>query len=211
MSTTTADALAAVATYYSETLGRHGATAQGVDWNGAESQARRFGELARIIDRAGGFSVNDLGCGYGALFDYLRAHFRDFVYRGYDIAPEMVAAATERHAGAPGARFSVGRLPAEPADYGIASGIFNVKLDTDDTLWRRHIEATLDGLDATSLRGFAFNCLTTYSDRDKMRDHLHYADPAALFDLCKRRYARDVALLHDYGLYEFTILVRKRS
>jgi len=30
-----------------------------------------------------------------------------------------------------------------------------------------------------------------------------------LFDYCKRTYSRDVALLHDYGLYEFTILVRK--
>jgi hypothetical protein len=30
-----------------------------------------------------------------------------------------------------------------------------------------------------------------------------------LFDLCKRRYSRNVALLHDYEIYEFTILVRK--
>ena len=42
-----------------------------------------------------------------------------------------------------------------------------------------------------------------------MRPDLHYADPLALFDRCKRRYARDVALLHDYGLWEFTLLVRK--
>jgi hypothetical protein len=58
-------------------------------------------------------------------------------------------------------------------------------------------------------RGFAFNCLTAYSDQDKMRPDLHYADPCELFDICKRKYSRNVALLHDYGLYEFTILVRK--
>ena len=40
-------------------------------------------------------------------------------------------------------------------------------------------------------------------------DYLYYADPGRLFDLCKRRYSRNIALLHDYGLYEFTILVRK--
>jgi hypothetical protein len=44
-----------------------------------------------------------------------------------------------------------------------------------------------------------------------MRNYLYYADPCALFDLCKRRYSKHVALLHDYGLYEFTILVRKTS
>jgi hypothetical protein len=42
-----------------------------------------------------------------------------------------------------------------------------------------------------------------------MQKHLYYADPCAIFDLCKRRYSRNVALLHDYGLYEFTIVVRK--
>ena len=66
------------------------------------------------------------------------------------------------------------------------------------------------GSTARVASGFAFNCLTSYSDAHKMRDYLYYADPCALFDLCKRRYSRYVALLHDYKLYEFTILVRKQ-
>ncbi|MBC7939785.1 MAG: class I SAM-dependent methyltransferase, partial [Chitinophagaceae bacterium] len=37
----------------------------------------------------------------------------------------------------------------------------------------------------------------------------YYPDPLDLFDVCKRRFSRNVALLHDYGLYAFTILVRK--
>ena len=61
---------------------------------------------------------------------------------------------------------------------------------------------------ALSRRGFAFNMLTSYSDADRMRSDLHYGDPAAYFDLCKRRFSRNVALLHDYELYEFTIVVR---
>ena len=60
-----------------------------------------------------------------------------------------------------------------------------------------------------SLKGFAFNVLTLYSDVEKRRFDLHYADPLALFDHCKRYYSRFVTLLHDYPLYEFTILVRK--
>ena len=42
-----------------------------------------------------------------------------------------------------------------------------------------------------------------------MQPRLFYADPARLFTHCKTRYARNVALLHDYGLYEFTLLIRK--
>ena len=58
-------------------------------------------------------------------------------------------------------------------------------------------------------RGFSFNCLTKYSDDTKMKDYLFYADPCQLFDYCKRNFSKQVALLHDYGLYEFTIIVRK--
>ena len=67
----------------------------------------------------------------------------------------------------------------------------------------------LDGLDRSGRRGFAFNCLTAYANLALIRNDLFYADPAAYFDLCKRRYSREVALLHEYGLYEFTITVRK--
>jgi hypothetical protein len=121
----------------------------------------------------------------------------------------MVRAASLRYAGKPQARFVVAGEPDQTADYGVASGIFNVRLGRSDEQWMAYLEATLDVLDRTSRHGFAFNCLTSYSDADKMRDYLFYADPCRLFDLCKRRYSRNVALLHDYGLYEFTILVRK--
>ena len=40
-----------------------------------------------------------------------------------------------------------------------------------------------------------------------MRSDLYYADPHALFERVYRRYSRHVALVHDYGLYEFTIRV----
>ena len=64
-------------------------------------------------------------------------------------------------------------------------------------------------MDETSSRGFSFNCLTKYSDAEKMMDNLFYADPCDLFDYCKWNFSKQVALLHDYGLYEFTIIVRK--
>jgi hypothetical protein len=75
--------------------------------------------------------------------------------------------------------------------------------------WRAYVLETIGSLDALSTRGFAFNMLSTYSDPEKRRDDLFYADPCEMFDLCKRRFATRVALLHDYRLFEFTVLVRK--
>ena len=60
-----------------------------------------------------------------------------------------------------------------------------------------------------SRKGFASNFLTKYSDANKMQADLYYADPLYLFDYCKRIFSKNVALLHDYRIYDFTILVRK--
>jgi SAM-dependent methyltransferase len=198
-----------VAIYYSDKLSRYGQTPQGVDWNGEESQRLRFVQLCGIIGTTEPFSINDLGCGYGALCDFLASSWEACFYTGVDVSEEMVRAAEQRYLDRVQVRFIHAAEPDRVADYGVASGIFNVRLGRSDEQWLAHLEATLDVLDRTSRRGFAFNCLTSYSDADKMRDYLYYADPCRLFDLCKRRYSRNVALLHDYGLYEFTILVRK--
>ncbi|MBS0177249.1 MAG: class I SAM-dependent methyltransferase [Nitrospira sp.] len=209
ISTGISDLLSQVATYYSNKLAEHGETARGVDWNGEESQTVRFEQLCKIIADAGPFSLNDLGCGYGALYDFLSARYQNYSYHGCDVSGDMIRAARDRYGRKPNATFAVAAEPMAAADFGMASGIFNVRLGHSDAQWREYLLATLDMLDRTSTRGFAFNCLTSYSDADKMRDYLYYTDPCALFDLCKRRYSRHVALLHDYGLYEFTILVRK--
>lgn len=198
-----------VALYYSRKLAEHGATPQGVDWNGEESQKLRFAQLAQIVEPGRRYSVNDLGCGYGALFDFLHRQPEALDYCGIDVSAEMVNAAQARYLDHPSVRFITSSTPDRSADYGIASGIFNVRQERSDDEWRAYIEDVLCTLDNTSRRGFAFNCLTSYSDADKMRSDLYYADPLWLFDYCKRSFSSQVALLHDYGLFEFTILVRK--
>lgn len=204
------DLLTEVAEYYTSKLAEHGETPRGVDWNGEKGQKLRFEQLCKVIDTENHFSINDLGCGYGALYDFLSSKNENFFYSGVDVSESMVRAAELRYNGQPRVRFVLSSEPDQIADFGIASGIFNVRMGRSDDEWLSYLEATLDVLDRTSRMGFAFNCLTSYSDRPKMRDYLYYAEPCVLFDLCKRRYSRNVALLHDYGLYEFTILVRKK-
>jgi predicted TPR repeat methyltransferase len=202
-----ADLLARVAGYYSGKFAAHGATAAGVDWNSPESQALRFAELSQLFE-PGPFSVIDYGCGYGAFADFLSAHALLNAYQGFDVAADMIADARRRHAAAPACRFVTDSAALEAADYTIASGIFNVRFDISDDDWLAYMVSTLDQMMALSTRGFAFNALTSYSDADRRRADLYYADPRVFFDHCKRRFSKRVSLLHDYALYEFTMLVR---
>jgi SAM-dependent methyltransferase len=205
-----ATVLAGISDYYSKKVLQHGASAQGVDWNSEASQALRFEQLLRICGSERPFSLNDLGCGYAGLVDYVSAHGANMIeYWGWDISEAMVEAARRRFAADSRVQVYVGVAPDREADYTVASGIFNVRLAHSDEDWLAHILESLGAMDRFSNRGFAFNCLTKYADRDRMRDYLYYADPCALFDYCKRHFSRNVALLHDYELYEFTILVRK--
>jgi SAM-dependent methyltransferase len=201
--------LETVAHYYAERLRRFGSTPQGVDWNSADSQTLRFGRLLQVLDGDGDVSINDYGCGYGALVDYIGGTGRRVTYCGFDISEPMIEAARARHAGNTWCSFVADPTRLLPADYTVASGIFNVKLDHGVDTWREYVMQTLTTLDSLSTHGFAFNMLSTYSDQEKRRDDLYYADPLQMFDICKRRFSPRVSVLHDYPLYEFTLIVRK--
>lgn len=198
-----------VADYYAGKLREHGATPRGVDWSSAESQTLRFRQLLRVCEDPQPFSINDYGCGYGALVEHLIAGGARFTYCGFDIAASMVECARTLHAHAPFCTFVADETELAPADYTVASGILNVKLDTPDDEWRAYVLDTVGRIAALSRRGFALNALTLYSEPDRRRPDLHYVDPLHLFDHCKRTFSRYVTLLHDYELFEFTILVRR--
>ena len=195
--------------YYENKLRPHGSTPAGVDWNSQESQELRFALLAHLWREKADASILDYGCGYGALADYLRARGHRGAYVGYDVSAAMAQAAHARLVSLTGCTVTARREDLAPADFAVASGVFNVKQDASEDAWRAYIWETVADLAALGTRGFAFNALTLYSDADKRRPDLFYADPLELFDRCKRTYSRFVTLLHDYPLYEFTIIVRR--
>jgi SAM-dependent methyltransferase len=194
--------------YYEGLLRKHGTTALGVDWKSESSQLLRFRQLEHLWEDDPDASLIDYGCGYGALADYIRSRGHLGAYTGFDISRDMTSAAAERARQLPDCRWTNDRSQLQPAAYAVASGIFNVKMDVSDDEWQPYVRRSLSHLASLGTRGFAFNALTLFSDADKRRPDLHYADPFELFDYCRRTYSRFVTLIHDYPLYEFTVLVR---
>jgi SAM-dependent methyltransferase len=197
--------------YFAEKLDSFGATAKGVDYNGPDAQERRFEQLSKVIQSKKPFTVIDYGSGYGAMFDFLQKKGWKFEYYGVDLIEKMVIAGRETHKDFPNAHFTTDEREVPAADYLLAGAIFNIKLDTSYDDWQAFVLKTLTRMNELNSKGFSFNMLTKYSDADRMaqRPDLFYGDPLFFFDFCKRNFSRNVALLHDYGLYDFTILVRK--
>lgn len=198
--------------FYSEGLRRLGANSLGVGWNGNDAQKIRYDQLTKLINFDSEVSICDYGCGYGYYFTYLSKFVEEWrgKYVGYDLSKDMIEAAIKMHGMNDEVHtFKIGSEIDEQFDYIVESGVFNLRFEKSDEECKEYILSVLNLFDKYSKKGFAFNALTKYSDKEKMRSDLYYADPLELFDYCKRNFSRNVALLHDYKLYDFTIIVRK--
>ncbi len=200
-----------ICVYFDGKFEKFGRTPLGVDWNSSLSQKIRFEQVLKIINpNMDIFNINDIGCGYGQLTELLDNN-RILKYTGYDLSEKMISAAKKEYASSE--KFNFIKIndfnEIEIADYSVASGIYNMKLDATDSEWTNYVVESLKLIFQKSKFGFSFNMLTSYSDIIKKRDDLYYGDPCFYFDYCKRNFSKNIALLHDYGLYDFTILVTK--
>jgi len=201
----------AVCDYYTTAIERHGPTAKGVDWKDDASHRLRHEQFLRLLAGDPAASVLDLGCGYGDFLSVLRAVGHTGHYVGCDLSPAMIDAARRTFGEGPDRCWHVGDDPPACSDFAIASGIFNVRRGADAASWASHVDATIDKLAHLGRCGFGFNMLSMSSDPERRREDLHYVDPVTMLRTCLERYGRQVAILQDYGLWEFTVLVRHSS
>lgn len=202
--------LDAVNTYYTDKVQQFGDSPKGVDWNSEESQTLRFEQLCKILpqNKEDSFSILDYGCGYGAMYEYITKNYPNATYIGYDISEAMIAKAKQKY---PTTKWITQLETKLKVDYSIASGIFSVKIKESEEEWYNYILDTLAIFDKLVKKGFSFNCLTSFSDKEYMKENLYYANPMELFAYCKTNFSKYVALLHDYPIYEFCLLIKKNN
>lgn len=202
--------LAPVAVRFDEAIEAAGTSPRGVLHHDPELHRLSFERLTAVLGPEaadGGLSVNDLGCGYGALFDFLKdgPALVGGRYIGYDISREMVEAARAAIRD-PRAHFLQSHRATETADYSIVAGAYNLCLAADANAWLDLVKESVRSLARMTRRGLAFNMLSChYPQRSP---GLYYADPAAMADFCLREVGANVVLLHDYSPLEWTIHVK---
>jgi SAM-dependent methyltransferase len=200
---------AGVEAYYDAKLARHGATPRGVDWTCTATQWLRFVQLLKLCSVDEPFSLIDLGCGYGALADFLRArHPRACVdYLGIDLSPRMIRSARRLHRGTPSTRFAIGRTVRELADYTVASGVMNVRGDCPVPLWEGFVQTILTDMRHMSKRGFAVNFVLQPTSSAPV-EQLYYPDRETWPRFCRETFGCAVEVFDDYGMQEFTLIAQ---
>jgi SAM-dependent methyltransferase len=190
-------------------LNRYGATPRGVDWEGPEAQNLRFAQLLKIGDFVQACSLNDFGCGYGALLAWLADRHPEtaIAYHGIDVSPPMIEAARALWRHNSDATFTVGSACGQLADYSLASGVFNVRLGCPIDAWEAYVASILVDLRKNSRRGFSINFVLPARDRSP-ESGLYCSLPTPWIEFCAGKLGCAVELVSDYGLKEFTLMSR---
>src|SRR5260370_7559677 len=198
---------AGVAGYYTRKIQRYGATPLGVDWTCLATQALRFVQLLRVCKFPAGFSLNDVGCGYGALVGYLAQYHADteIDYLGIDLSVAMIRRAKRLHRQRRLVAFVNGSISPRVADYSIASGIFNVKLNHSTDLWEHFVRKTIIDMHATSRRGFSVNFMAPQSPGQPVQPELYRSTPGRWVTFCRQELGWFAEVLAEYAMRKFTL------
>lgn len=195
--------------HYANAFKTHGATAQGVDWKSSEIALQRHEFFLNLFKEANSTStLLDIGCGYGAFLNVIRASGLSLNYTGLDLVPEMIQSASALH---PGERFQTENfleLPLEnnQYDYIVANGLFTQKLTATDSEMNDFFLQTISKMFAHCHRGIAFNLVTDQVDFKNPGNF--YRPPAqTLNDVFKL--SRHISLDHTSRFFEYFVYVYK--
>jgi SAM-dependent methyltransferase len=200
-----------VAHSYDWSINKYGPIHRAAAWRDKERQQRRFdiftGLLAYDTNRDN-VTINDLGCGYGAMFDTYRKlpQFNNGSYFGYDISKAMIEAAKQKVSD-PRAFFILSHKATENADYSFVSGTYNMKMAADEDEWLEYIEESIVHLWSKTKISMGFNMLNIESP---LREHtLYYADPNHFVKFCQKNLGANVRMINLLHPNEFVIFIRK--
>ncbi len=138
--------------FYRENIQTYGVTPQGVAWDSARTQRRRFAVLAAQLGDLRDSTLVDAGCGFGDFNLYLKERGNlPKRYIGIDLVPEMVEAARER-TGCEILQRDILRQSLPMADWYVASGSMNLLGRTETAIFIRRCYEH-------ARKGFVFNLL----------------------------------------------------
>ena len=202
---------------YAKRLAAKGSQPEGVFWNSKANQINRFLTLLALIETASGanaisakiqhpVSIAEIGCGYGALYGFLRQRTlsHQWHYHGVDINPAMIAAC-QRNFPNQISQFKVADRPQHTVDFSLFSGTFNLTPIDNCEQWLRYI---LDGLKncwPLSHRGMVLNFLC--APEAKISKKIYYANRQQFVTAATHHFGPTIAVPTKDVAGDFSFLI----
>jgi len=199
--------------YYEACLARHGDSHLGVNWPKKEQVDIRHRVMLELIKtECTEVSLLDFGCGASHLYEYiLRRELNHIRYAGLDISEKFIDLCRRKFPDVPYFCLDIlaggGELPE--FDYVIMNGVFTVKHTLSFAEMREHFQSMLSAAYAKTKIGLAFNVMSSHVDWE--RDDLFHLPLDTMAAFVVKTFGRDFVIRNDYGLYEYTTYLYRRS
>ncbi len=197
---------------YTKRFKQKGANPEGVFWASKLTQIARFehvlNQLGAVLNTQQTLSLTDVGCGYGALFDFIThtPRYHHFHYQGVDINSSMVAYCKSQFK-THHKHFYVGRQPQQMTDASVFIGTFNLCHTDDYTLWEDYIFAQLEKSWKMTRHAMALNMTSLSSPM--VRNNIFYVEPARFAKKLGKNFGKTTYQPTRYVLDDVTFLIRR--
>ena len=186
-------------------------TPKGVFWNSKLSQDLRLNIiLDKILQnvKSNEFSIADIGCGYGRLYEIIRERKLDgkVQYHGFDINQKIISFC-KNNIDFENIKFSISAFPLNETDYVVMSGTYNLTPTNNISLWEDYIIKNLTSNWKLVQKAMIFNCLI--KEKRKIEKKLYYTELSWIQKICERNFCDPEVIKHNLLKDDITIILKK--
>ena len=197
---------------YSKRFLKYHNTPKGVFWNSKLSQDLRLNIiLDKILDntKVDPFTIADIGCGYGRLFEIIRERNLEsrIRYSGFDINKNFISFC-KTNKKFENANFYVDSQPHRNFDYIVMSGTYNLTPTNNLKLFEEYLRQNLKSNWNKVGKAMIFNCLIS---RERIiKNKLYYTEISWIKKFCEENLNKPIISKHKLLEDDITIFIQKK-
>ncbi len=200
-----------ISNIYNKRFDNYNNTPKGVFWNSKLSQDLRLNIiLDKIlnISKNNGFSLADIGCGYGRLYEIIKERNLDqkIQYYGFDINHNLINFC-KNNKNFENVRFAINTFPYKSTDYIIMSGTYNLTPTNNIFLWEDYMVGNLNNNWKLVKKAMIFNCLVR--EKKEINKALYYTELSWIKSTCENNFGKIQIFKNQLLRDDITIVIKK--
>ena len=198
---------------YNKRFDNYNNTPKGVFWNSKLSQDLRLNIiLDKIlkIAKSEEFSIADVGCGYGRLYEIIIERNLDnkVRYYGFDINQKLINFC-KNNIDFQNIKFSISAFPFNKTDYVVMSGTYNLTPTNKISLWEDYVIKNLISIWKLAHKAMIFNCLI--KEKKQINKSLYYTELSWIKKICEDNFGKIQVFKNQLLKDDVTIVIKKSA
>ena len=198
---------------YNKRFDNYNNTPKGVFWNSKLSQDLRLNIILDKIlknSKSDEFSIADIGCGYGRLYEIIKERNLDkrIQYYGFDINQKFIQFCKNKK-NFKNVAFAISTFPNKNTDFIVMSGTYNLTPTNNVSLWEDYIMKNLTNNWKLATKAMIFNCLI--KEKKQINQALYYTELSWIKRICENNFGKIQIYRNQLLKDDVTILIKKSA